>query len=214
VSTGRFAKLTYTPSVLAVQQKMGSNAANRLRFSPDEREALTEYEADFIAERDSFYMATVNEDGWPYIQHRGGPAGFLHILDEHTLAFADVSGNRQYVSTGNLASDDRVALFLMDYPHRTRLKILAHATVTPWSEAPEELRQLLPLGASGRPERVFTLHVEAFDWNCSQGITPRWTSDEILDSAVGQRLAEMQRDNDRLRKELAALKGASLHPSA
>jgi len=202
--TGRFAKLTYTPSVLAVQQKMGSNAANRLRFSPDEVEALTEDEAAFIAERDSFYMATVNEDGWPYIQHRGGPAGFLHVVDEHTLAFADVSGNRQYISTGNLASDDRVALFLMDYPHRTRLKLLAHAQVTPWSDAPEELRRALPLGASGRPERVVTLHVEAFDWNCPQGITPRWTSDEILQSSVGDRLRELQLENERLRAELAA----------
>lgn len=204
MSTGRFAKLTYTPSVLAIQQKMGSNAANRLRFSPDEPESLTEDEAAFIAERDSFYMATANQDGWPYIQHRGGPKGFLHVVDEHTLAFADVSGNRQYISTGNLANDDRVALFLMDYPHRTRLKILAHATTTPWTEAPEDLRNALALGPNARPERLVTLRVEGFDWNCPQGITPRWTSDEILESSVGDRLRELQAENQRLRAELAA----------
>lgn len=204
MQTGRFARLTYTPSVLAVQQQMHSNAANQLRFASEEPEGLGEDEMAFIAERDSFYMATVNEDGWPYVQHRGGPKGFLRVVDEHTLAFADVSGNRQYVSTGNLAANDRVALFLMDYPHRTRLKLLAHAKITPWNEAPEELRKNLILGNQARPERVVTLHVEAFDWNCPQNITPRWTAEEILSSSVGRKIDELQRENERLREELAA----------
>ena len=177
--TGRFAKLTYTPSVLAVQQKMGSNAANRLRFSPDEVEALTEDEAAFIAERDSFYMATVNEDGWPYIQHRGGPAGFLHVLDGRTLAFADFAGNKQYITAGNLVSNDRVALFLMDYPHQARLKIIGHARIVELREDPA-LEAKLGQPADPAPiERIFVISVVAYDWNCSQHITPRFTEEEI-----------------------------------
>lgn len=201
--SGHFSKLAFTPSVLAAQKSMGSTMGNRLRYASDEPDVLSEDEIGFIAERDSFFMGTVNEDGWPYIQHRGGPKGFLHVVDEHTLAFADVSGNRQYLSLGNLAVDNRVALFLVDYPHRARLKILARAEITPWHEAPEELRAELLLRENSRPERVVTLHVEGLDWNCSQGITPRWTVEEILSSNVGDKLRELEADNKRLRAELA-----------
>ena len=121
-------------------------------------------EIAFIRERDSFYMASTNETGWPYIQHRGGPKGFVRIIDERTVAFADLRGNRQYISLGNVKHDDRVALIFVDYPNQARLKVLARAKILP-AEPPAE--------------RIFVLAIEAIDWNCPQHITPRYTLDEI-----------------------------------
>ncbi|MBU1212787.1 MAG: pyridoxamine 5'-phosphate oxidase family protein [Alphaproteobacteria bacterium] len=127
----KFAEIAFTDTVKSVQQAMGSRSgyARREGGDVDFNVRLGPSEAQFIAERDSFYMATVSETGWPYVQHRGGPKGFLRVLDEKTLGFADFSGNRQYVSVGNLKTDDRVSLFLMDYPNRTRLKVLGRARV-------------------------------------------------------------------------------------
>jgi predicted pyridoxine 5'-phosphate oxidase superfamily flavin-nucleotide-binding protein len=141
--------------------------------------ALTEEEITFIQARDSFYMATVNEDGWPYIQHRGGPTGFLRVLDPQTLAFADYRGNRQMLSTGNLAASDRVALFLMDYPQRTRLKILGHARVEDARQHSELVVKLAEPEMRQTVERLFVITLAAFDWNCPKFITPRYTSAEI-----------------------------------
>ncbi|HVG26417.1 MAG TPA: pyridoxamine 5'-phosphate oxidase family protein [Acidobacteriaceae bacterium] len=199
----QFSTLTFTPSVKAVQDEMGSRrAGDALSARAPANDALSADERSFIALRDSFYMASVTESGWPYVQHRGGPAGFLRVLDDRTLAFADVTGNRQYISAGNLRASDRVALFLMDYPHQARLKILGHADLLPWADAPPWKTDLL-LDPHARPERVLLIHLAAFDWNCPQHITPRWTADEILRSPVGQRLAALKSENEKLRQALA-----------
>ena len=129
---------------------------------------FTPAEAAFIAERDSFYMATVSETGWPYVQHRGGPPGFLKVVDEKTLAFADYRGNRQYLSVGNLAADDRAALILVDYSRRARLKILAHVKVVALDADPALAARVAEPTEKAKPERIFVLHLDAFDWNCPQ----------------------------------------------
>ena len=156
-------------------------------------EELTHAERAFIAARDSFYLATVTEKGWPYVQHRGGPRGFLRVLGPRTLAFADVRGNRQLLSAGNLAGSDRVALFLMDYPQRSRLKILGHASVLAAAEATELAAQLsVPKAAT--VERVVRIEVVAFDWNCPKYITPRYTQDEVEEwvEPLKKRIAELE----------------------
>ena len=137
---------------------------------------LTDREADFIAARDSFYMATVSEDGWPYVQHRGGPVGFLRRIGDNRIGFADYRGNRQYLSTAYLAADDRVALFLMDYPNRRRLKLIGHAHS---SDDPAVISRLMPPGYAAKGERAFLIDVVGFDWNCSQHITPRFTEADV-----------------------------------
>jgi predicted pyridoxine 5'-phosphate oxidase superfamily flavin-nucleotide-binding protein len=159
---------------------------------PDE---LTPEEVDFIQTRDSFYVATINQNGWPYIQHRGGRVGFLRVLDSHTLAFADYRGNRQMLSTGNLAANERVAFFLMDYPRRTRLKILGHARVEDARQHPELVEQLADADARPIVERLFLVKVVAFDWNCPKYITPRYTAAEIeqIVAPLKQRIAELER---------------------
>ena len=158
-------------------------------------------EVTFIAARDSFYLASVSEAGWPYIQHRGGPAGFLHVLDAVTLAFVDFRGNRQYISLGNIAGDDRVASFLMDYPGRRRLKILAHMAVHDLTAEPALAERLSVPSYSGRPERAFTLRLNAFDWNCPQHITPRFTVPEVeaTTAPLLARLVELEAENAQLR---------------
>jgi uncharacterized protein len=176
-----FATLAFTPAVRAAQERYGSRAANqRLEAHGEPHDAIGAAEAAFIAERDSFYLATVSEEGWPYVQHRGGPAGFLRVLDAKTLAFADFGGNRQYVSVGNATANDRVSLFLMDYAHRERLKILGHLRMIDVREADEALRAAVALpGYRARIERVATITVAALSWNCPQHITPRFTLAEI-----------------------------------
>ena len=205
----RFGELLFTPSVKAVQERLGSRAAyartagaSPALFGPDERE--------FIAARDSLYIASVGEGGWPYVQHRGGPTGFVHVLDDRTLAFADYRGNRQYISVGNLAADDRVAVIFMDYPHRARLKVLAHASVVGTEEDPELLRRVAAASGSARVERAFVLRVEAFDWNCPQHITPRFTEEELRETLapVGERLEALERENRELRALLAEARHA------
>ncbi len=175
----RFAALAFTDSVREVQQALGSRAGYAaMDEGEDYNHVLTEREAAFIAARDSFYMASVSETGWPYVQHRGGPPGFVRILDERTIGFADFRGNRQYVSVGNLRKDDRVALFFMDYPNRTRLKVLGRVRLVGGGE-PELLAQLEVADYRAAVERGFVIRVEAFDWNCPQHITPRYTEAEV-----------------------------------
>ena len=159
-----------------------------------ERDALTEDESAFIQLRDSFYLATISENGWPYIQHRGGRPGFLRVLNPSTLAFADYRGNRQLLSTGNLAANNRVALFLMDYPQRTRLKILGHARVADARQHPELVQQLAEPDVQRIVERVFFIGIVSFDWNCPKYITPRYTAEEIQEivAPYKQRIAELE----------------------
>jgi len=175
----KFAEIAFTDSVRDVQIVQGSRAGYAaMDEGEDYNHVLGPREAQFIAVRDSFYMASVSETNWPYVQHRGGPAGFLKIIDERTLGFADFSGNRQYVSVGNFRNNDRVSLFLMDYPNKTRLKMLGRVrTVQP--EETELLSQLNVDGYQARVERGFVIHIEAFDWNCPQHITPRYTESQV-----------------------------------
>ena len=162
---------------------------------------FTDNEAAFIAARDSFYMATVSESGWPYVQHRGGPPGFLKVLDEKTLGFADFRGNLQYISVGNLTADDRAALILVDYPNRARLKVLARVEARNIAADSELAARLSLPGYKGKPERAFLLHLETFDWNCPQHITPRFTIEEIETamSPLRARIAELEAENQALR---------------
>src|SRR5947209_7592344 len=172
-----FLNLAVTESVRKAQQHYfgGSQASS----GAPERDSLTEDEITFIQARDSFYISTISENGWPYIQHRGGRAGFLHVLNPQSLAFADYRGNRQMLSTGNLAANNRIALFLMDYPQRTRLKILGHARVEDARQHPELVQQLAEPGVQRIVERLFFIDLMSFDWNCPKYITPRYTADEM-----------------------------------
>jgi predicted pyridoxine 5'-phosphate oxidase superfamily flavin-nucleotide-binding protein len=189
---GRYLETYFTPKVLAAQQHYFGHSQN---IPPQpERDALTNDERAFIEARDSFYMATVSENGWPYVQHRGGKPGFLRVVGPTQLAFADYKGNRQMLSTGNLAGNDRVALFLMDYPQRTRLKILGHARIEDARKHPELVSQLAEPEAHGIVERVVLIEVISYDWNCPKYITPRYTAAEVQEAIapLTERIAELE----------------------
>jgi predicted pyridoxine 5'-phosphate oxidase superfamily flavin-nucleotide-binding protein len=181
-----------TPAVTAAQTRYYGRAMATTGAPVGDR--LGDDERAFIAERDSFYLATVTETGWPYVQHRGGPAGFLRVIGPTELAFADFRGNRQLVSTGNVTAGDRVALFLMDYPRRTRLKILGHARVLDARENPELAAQLADPGTRQIVERLFLIDVVGFDWNCPKFITPRYTLAEVeeLAAPLRRRIAALE----------------------
>ena len=175
----QFAAIAFTDSVREVQQTLGSRARySAMDEGEDTNHILGEREATFIAARDSFYMASVSETGWPYVQHRGGPVGFVRVLDDTTIGFADFRGNRQYVSVGNVLKDDRVSLFFMDYPNRKRLKLLGRVRLIELDDP--RLNDLALDDYRARVERGIVIKVEAFDWNCPQHITPRYTAAEIL----------------------------------
>ncbi len=163
-----------------LQERAGSRAQYaRLAAMGQRTDGLGDFEAEFLAERDSFYLGSVTPDGWPYIQHRGGPKGFLRVLDPQTLAFADFAGNKQYISAGNFETNDRVALFLMSYPEQARLKVIGHAGVVEAGvDAALDARVAVP-GYRARVERIVVIKVVAFDWNCSQHIEPRWNAEEL-----------------------------------
>jgi predicted pyridoxine 5'-phosphate oxidase superfamily flavin-nucleotide-binding protein len=204
-----FARIAFTPAVKVAQERMGSRATYaRLERGPQVPDALGDEEIAFLAERDSFYMASIGENGWPYIQHRGGPKGFVHVLDEHTVAFADLRGNRQYISVGNVAGDDRVALIFVDYPNRVRMKLLARTRVVTRTDDPEMFARVAGDAAA---ERVFVLRIEGVDWNCPKHITPRFTEDEVrkMTRPVIERLEVLERDNRELRARLDGSRNAS-----
>jgi len=188
----KFQELAITPSVADAQKHYYGKARTPLPAPGSDK--LTDDEINFIRARDSFYMATVSETGWPYIQHRGGPTGFLHVLGPSSLAFADLKGNRQLLSTGNLAAGDRVALFLMDYPQQTRLKILGHARVEDARQHPELVAQLAEPDLQPTVERLFFIDVVSFDWNCPQHITPRYTAEDLrtVIEPLQHRIAELE----------------------
>lgn len=191
----RFAEIAFTPTVKKVQERLGSRSSYaRMEDAPEAtNHHLSEAEAGFIAARNSFYMATVSETGWPYIQHRGGPTGFVHVLDETMLGFADFRGNRQYVSVGNLMTDDRVSLFFMDYPNRTRLKLFGRATIVGLDDQ-TTLSRLETPDYRARVERGLLIKIEGFDWNCPQHITERFTLDEVrtMTASLTSRIAELE----------------------
>ena len=175
-----YGQVMFSEASKRLQARAGSRAQyERLAERGSRHEGLTDFEAEFIAERDSFYLGSVTADGWPYIQHRGGPKGFLRVLSPTRLAFADYPGNKQYISAGNLETNDKVALFLMSYPEQARLKVIGHGRVVePGEDAELEARVSVP-AYRAKAERLFVIDVVAFDWNCSKYITPRWTQGEV-----------------------------------
>ncbi len=202
----RYLDIATTPSVAAAQEHYGSATRwGRRRVHGDdagEVDPLGPPERAFIAERDGFYLASVSETGWPYVQYRGGPAGFLAAIDARTLGFADFRGNRQYITTGNVRANDRVSLFLMDYAHRQRLKIYGRMRIVDATADAALAAKLAVPGYAGHIERLVLIAVEAFDWNCPQHITPRFTEAE-LDVALApmrEELAALRRENERLRR--------------
>jgi predicted pyridoxine 5'-phosphate oxidase superfamily flavin-nucleotide-binding protein len=207
-----FGSLVFTPVVKALQEKYGSRRSYaRLEKGEPAPDRLGPHETDFIAGRDSFYIASIGETGWPYVQHRGGPKGFLKVVDDRTLAFADFSGNRQFVSAGNLTADDRVALIMVDYPSQTRLKILGRAEVLSEEKAKDWIGRTRIPGYDAEVERVFVIRVEAFDWNCQQHITPRFTEDQIREALapLETRMQELEKENEKLRQDLARRGGGA-----
>jgi uncharacterized protein len=209
----KFAEIAFTDTVKAVQQSMGSRRAYAHREDgSDINDRLGPSEAEFITDRNGFYIASVSETGWPYVQFRGGPPGFLRVLDDKTLGYADFRGNRQYVTTGNVARNDRVSLFLMDYVHRQRLKILGRIAVTDMKDDPELVAKLTVADYPARVERAMLITVEAFDWNCPQHITPRFTEAELADALapIRQELTSLRAENERLRRTIDA--GAESRP--
>ena len=201
--------IAFTPSVKAAQSRRGSRASYlRMEQRGGWQQKVTPELADFIAQRDSLYLATANSDGQPYIQHRGGDRGFLKVIDEHTLAFADFVGNAQYISLGNLDENDKAFIFLMDYPNRRRIKLWATATVV--EDDIELLRRVSDSTYAGKPERVIVFSIHAWDVNCPQHIQPRWTTDE-LDSEVvklKKRIVELEGELKKLRQSASKRQNA------
>lgn len=193
-----FADIAFTPSVKAAQTRYGSREANsHFEFDAGAHNEFTKREVEFISTRDSFYIATVAESGWPYLQHRGGPTGFLKVLDARTIGFGDFRGNMQYLSVGNLAANDRVSLILLDYAKRRRLKIWGRARIVNAAEGADLLMRLDTPDYHARVERAVVIHVEAFDWNCPQHITRRYSEAEVQ-----QLLAALIEENKALKAAL------------
>ena len=201
-----FAEIAFTPTVRDIQNQQGSADAYAKFLTPDaERgDRLSEPEAGFIAIRDGFYQGTISETGWPYVQFRGGPRGFLKVLDDKTIAYADFRGNRQYVSTGNLTGNDKVSLILMDYPNRRRLKIWGRASLVDKAENPDLVASLQIDGYRGLPERAVVITIDAFDWNCPQHIPQRLTLQELepILAEMRDRIANLTAENLTLKTEL------------
>ena len=204
-----FGSLVFTPVVKSLQEKHGSRKLYaRMESAQRYEDRIGPDESAFIAERDSFYIASIGAGGWPYVQFRGGPPGFLKVIDDRTIAFADFRGNKQYVSAGNLLTDDRVALILMDYPNQARLKILGHAQILEGTEAEGLLTRVRDPAYKATIERVFQIRVDAFDWNCPQHITPRFTEREIQQELepFERQMAELSEENSELKRENARLR--------
>jgi hypothetical protein len=201
----RFQELAFTPRVKEQQQEHGSRRQyERVEQTAPPGNTLGPAEQDFLQRRDSFYMGSVSETGWPYVQHRGGPKGFVRVINPALIGFADLRGNKQYVSLGNLGHDSRVGLFFMDYPYQARLKILGRVEIHEHdSEAPALIESFRPGDKSDVIERVILIHIEAFDWNCPQHITPRYTLEELEEilSPVRERLARLEEENAALREK-------------
>ena len=198
-----FAELAFTPAVRKMQERQGSAAAYDRSLSEDapSDDTLGPREQQFIGMRDGFYQASVSETGWPYVQFRGGPRGFLKVLNEKTIAYADFRGNRQYISAGNLTRDDRIAMILVDYPNSARLKLLGRARLVELTEEPELIQSLHDDSYRARPERAVVITVEGFDWNCPQHLPVRLTMEEMEPI-----LAPFQAELAQLRAENVALK--------
>jgi len=202
-----FGSLLFTPVVRMLQERHGSRRQyERLERGGSAAPRLRASEIEFLAERDSFYWATIGSTGWPYVQHRGGARGFVKVIDDQTLAVADYRGNKQYISAGNLLTDSRVAIILVDYPAQARLKILGRVDVLEVDAATPWLERVRTPGDNAVIERVFVIHLEAFDWNCPQHITPRYTAEQIQEAVrpLEDQLRALERENAALRAQLGA----------
>ena len=206
-----FADILFTPGVVAAQRALGSHGAFDRRYAAKRDEPLGAAEQDFLASRSTLYIASVNSDGWPYLQHRGGPAGFIKVLDPFTIGFADYRGNRQVITRGNLATDDRVSLFAMDYARKARLKLLGHARMADAADDPA-LAEALATEGQGQIERTVTIRIAAWDWNCPQFITPRFDAAEIA-ALVGPEITRLETRITELEAENAALKPQTRTPT-
>lgn len=194
-----FSDITFTPTIRGIQTRMGSRTMyTGLDSAQDRKNVLGSSEIEFIQDADHFYQATVSETGWPYVQHRGGPAGFLKVLDDRTLGFADFKGNVQYLSVGNLEKDDRIAMIFVDYANQRRLKLLGRARTVELGAGPALIERVRAAGYPGLVERAFIITVKAYDWNCPQYITPRFTEAEI-----GTMVAPLQAQVKRMKEQLS-----------
>lgn len=182
-----FTSLAFTDEIKSLQEKYGSRRSYERMEMRTPSDGLSDNERNFISERDSFYMASIGENGFPYIQHRGGPKGFVKVIDKNTIGFIDFSGNKQFITVGNLATHANVSLFMMDYPAQARLKIYAKAEIIELNDRPD-LMEILSLDEyPAKAERIILLHIEAFDWNCPQHISPRFTIEEFEEMLAPQR---------------------------
>ncbi|GJL93202.1 pyridoxamine 5'-phosphate oxidase family protein [Hyphococcus sp.] len=201
-----FSGIAFTDAVIAHQKRHGSAEAYAKFLAPeaDSNDRLSNTEKLFITERDGFYQATVSETGWPYVQFRGGPRGFVHVLDEKTIAYADFRGNRQYLSVGNLSGDDRIALFFMDYANQRRLKMFGHAHAIDIETDPALIARLSNPDYRAKPERAIVIKIAGFDWNCPQHIPQRFSLDEIekANESVCKELAQLRAENAQLQQQL------------
>lgn len=208
-----YAAIAFTDHVRAVQDDHGSAAFYGRKVSAGNAstgsDPLTDAEKEYLAQRDSFFLASVSETGWPYVQFRGGPAGFVRVLDDQTIAWADFRGNLQYISTGNMSGDDRVAIIALDFAHQRRLKVFGHARIVTADDDPELLAALSDGSYEAVVERAVVVSVEAYDWNCPQHITPRFTVAELESALAPLRgeLAELRAENARLREQLGEAQG-------
>ncbi|MDW8851884.1 pyridoxamine 5'-phosphate oxidase family protein [Flavobacterium sp. MMLR14_040] len=182
-----YAQLAFTDAIKKMQEEVGSRSAYDRMEKMSVVDGLTDNEINFIGDRDSFYMASFGENEYPYIQHRGGPAGFIKVIDNKTIGIVDFSGNRQYISTGNISKNEKVALILLSYPQRARLKIYANAKIVDLEENEELYNLLKPADYKFKPERMMIFEIQAYDWNCPQHITPRYTTEEIEEALLPQR---------------------------
>lgn len=199
-----FAEIAFTDAVKKLQEKHGSRKSYERMEKFSIIDGLAQREMDFIKNRDSFYLASIGVKKFPYIQHRGGPKGFLKVLDSKRIGFIDFIGNKQYVSVGNMATNNNVSLIMIDYPSRTRLKIFGKSEIVELKDNPE-LYELLDLkDYKFRPERMMIFHIEAYDWNCPQHITPRYTVDEINNAFLPQQeyIASLEQEIKELKEKI------------
>ncbi|MEM6939440.1 MAG: pyridoxamine 5'-phosphate oxidase family protein [Pseudomonadota bacterium] len=199
-----YADILFTPEVEAEQARIGAKGSYDARYAAKQDEPLSRSEQDFLSTRTTLYIASISSSGWPYVQHRGGPKGFVQILDPFTIGFADYVGNRQLITKGNLATDDRVSLFAMDYPRKARLKLLGHARLQNAEDAPDLAAQLATEG-QGQVQRVMTIRIAAWDWNCPKYITRRFDTEEI-NALIGPEITRLENRTAELEAEVAQLR--------
>jgi predicted pyridoxine 5'-phosphate oxidase superfamily flavin-nucleotide-binding protein len=199
-----YSKFAFTDAIKTIQKRLGSRDTYERVENMRYVDGLTPIEKEFISQLDSFYMASFGENGFPYIQHRGGPRGFIKVIDNETIGIVDFGGNRQYISVGNISKNPKVSLILLSYPLRARLKIYAEAEIVEIQDNPELFRLLKPEDYRFRPERMMVFHIKAYDWNCPQHITPRFTEAEIaaMTAPREEYILQLEQQLQDLRKKL------------